>query len=161
MVRIRNHLQEFNSKKQDLYCVLWSLTRAPYEPFESTSLLIKPFFFYQLSLQLFEGGNYTLCLQKPGMSDSMNMMAPLHYCVNQGFWLRTSYRRAFLIRFSSQSICELWSFGFRQIPCPVRALKYYLKRVEGNRGRRKRLFLPLIGRKIYQQLLFSLDIHYN
>ena len=34
-----------------------------------------------------------------------------------------------------------------RVLCPVRALKFHLKKVESSRGSRKRLFLPLIGNK--------------
>lgn len=134
--------------KWDLACVLTSLCKEPYEPLNKASML-----------HLTQKTVFLLTLATAGRISEIHAFSvdPEHLRFNQSddsVSLRT--QSGFIAKNQLPSVCPgeilipnlaktLKSKDFNRCLCPVRALKYYIKRTESLRKDRKRLFLPIKG----------------
>ena len=135
--------------KWDLSCVLWSLTRAPYEPLESTSLKLltyKTVFLLAFATARRRSELHALSVETGHIRFNESDGSFTLLC-QPGFLAKNQLPSVIPEPITVPSLsASCGPSDTDRSLCPVRALKFYLKRVEGNRGRRKRLFLPLIGR---------------
>ena len=136
--------------KWDLSCVLWSLTKAPYEPLSSASLKFltyKTVFLLAFATARRRSELHALSVETGFIrfnesDDSLTLLC------QPGFLAKNQLPSVLPKPITVPSLSgNCGPSDTDRLLCPVRALKFYLKRVEGKRGRRKRLFLPLIGCK--------------
>ncbi len=132
--------------KWNLTCVLWSLTKPPYEPFMQASLLdcsIKTAFLLAFAsakrsseLHAFSGEPGSMLLSK----DSVTF-----YFV-PGFYPKTQvvFQMPDPVVVPALPVPARDSIVNKTL-CPVRAVKLYLKRTRGIRGSRSRFFIPVKG----------------
>ncbi len=137
------------SPKWDLSCVLWSLSKAPYEPLDQASLQYltwKTAFLLTMASAKRRSEIHALSVEEGHIrfNDSNGSVTLL---CQPGFLAKTQLPSVASSPFTIPSLSA--SCG-RDEPdrtlCPVRALKFYLARVKSFRGNRKRLFLPLKGK---------------
>ena len=136
--------------KWDLSCVLWSLTRAPYEPLVSASLKFltyKTVFLLAFATARRRSELHALSVETGHIRFNESDGSFTLLC-QPGFLAKNQLPSVSPSPITVPSLSATCgpSDSDRTL-CPVRSLKHYLKRVEGTRGRRKRLFLPLIGCK--------------
>ncbi|MCG7869396.1 MAG: hypothetical protein JAY74_23885 [Candidatus Thiodiazotropha taylori] len=136
--------------KWNLTCVLWSLTKSPFEPLKSVDIKFVTFKAVFLltfasarrrseihALSVEEG-----CFRYDRNSDSLTLLTqPGFLAKNQ---LPDSLPEPIVIPGLTQ-FCG--SDSDDRLLCPVRAVRAYLDRVKSKRSGRKRLFLPLKGTK--------------
>jgi hypothetical protein len=146
--------------KWDLYCVLWSLTKTPYEPLSGASikfLTMKTVFLLAFATARRRSELHAFsveegCLRFNKSDGSVSLLC------QPGFLAKNQLPHILPEPINVPSLAN--SCGrddTDRVLCPVRSLKFYLKRVEASRGSRKRLFLPLIGNKV-SCFCFTLDI---
>ena len=136
--------------KWDLSCVLWSLTKTPYEPLSGASikfLTMKTVFLLAFATARRRSELHAFsveegCLRFNKSDGSVSLLC------QPGFLAKNQLPHILPEPINVPSLAN--SCGrddTDRVLCPVRSLKFYLKRVEASRGSRKRLFLPLIGNK--------------
>ena len=136
--------------KWDLSCVLWSLTKTPYEPLSEASLkycTLKTVFLLAFATARRRSEIHAFsveegCLRFNKSDGSVSLLC------QPGFLAKNQLPHVLPEPIYVPSLAK--SCGrddADRVLCPVRSLKFYLKRVEASRGSRKRLFLPLIGNK--------------
>ena len=136
--------------KWDLSCVLWSLTKAPYEPLSSASLKFltyKTVFLLAFATARRRSELHALSVET-GFIRFNESDGSFTLLCQSGFLAKNQLPSVLPKPITVPSLsASCGPLDADRLLCPVRALKLYLKRVKGTRGRRKRLFLPLIGCK--------------
>lgn len=135
--------------KWNLSCVLWSLTKTPYEPLSEASIKFlswKTVFLLTLASAKRRSEIHALSVEEGhlrfnSVDDSVSLLC------QTGFLAKTQLPSVAPSPFVIPSLSH--SCGGEdtdRLLCPVRALKFYLNRVKNSRGNRKRLFIPLKGK---------------
>ena len=145
---LRRPVSRSLAPKWDLSHVLWSLTRSPYEPMSEASLTFlswKTAFLLTLASAKRRSEIHALSVEEGHLrfNDSDGSVSLL---CQTGFLAKTQLPSVAPVPFIIPSLSR--SCGNEdtdRLLCPVRALKFYLNRVRGSRGDRKRLFLPIKG----------------
>ena len=128
--------------------MLWSLTKAPYEPLDQASLQFltwKTVFLLTLASAKRRSEIHALSVEDGHLrfNDADGSVSLLSQA---GFLSKTQLPS---VASSPFTIPALSSTCGRDDPdrllCPVRALRFYLQRVKTLRGHRKRLFIPIKG----------------
>ena len=134
--------------KWDLSCVLWSLTKAPYEPLSKASmshLTWKTVFLLTLASAKRRSEIHALSVE--GTHLRFNPDGSVTLLCQAGFLAKTQLpsvaSRPFTIPSLSKDLSQ--SDPDRTL-CPVRALRYYLDKVKPLRCSRTRLFIPVKGK---------------
>ena len=135
--------------KWDLSCVLWSLTKAPYEPLDQASLQVltwKTVFLLVFASAKRRSEIHALSVEDGHLrfNDSDGSVSLL---CQAGFLAKNQLPSVASAPFSIPSLSQ--SCGRDdddRLLCPVRALKFYLSKVKALRGSRKRLFLSIKGK---------------
>lgn len=134
--------------KWDLSCVLWSLTKAPYEPISQASLLHvtwKTVFLLTLASAKRRSEIHALSVEDGHLRFNASDGSVTLLC-QPGFLSKTQLPSIAPSPFTIPSLARsCGSEDEDRLLCPVRALKAYLQRVKPFRGRRKRLFVPVKG----------------
>ena len=145
---LRRPVSRSLTPKWDLSCVLWSLTKAPYEPLDQASLQFltwKTVFLLTLASAKRRSEIHALSVEDGHLrfNDADGSVSLLSQA---GFLSKTQLPS---VASSPFTIPALSSTCGRDDPdrllCPVRALRFYLQRVKTLRGHRKRLFIPIKG----------------
>ena len=133
--------------KWDLSCVLWSLTKAPYEPLDQATLQLltwKTVFLLTLASAKRRSEIHALSTEDGHLR--FNADGSVSLLCQTGFLAKTQLPSVAPSPFSIPSLSlNCGRDDADRTLCPVRALKFYLARVKPLRGHRKRLFLPLKG----------------
>ena len=136
--------------KWDLSCVLWSLTKLPYEPLSEASikfLTMKTAFLLAFATARRRSELHALsveegCLRFNKTDGSVSLLC------QPGFLAKNQLPHVLPEPINVPSLANsCGNDDTDRVLCPVRSLKYYLKRVKPLRGSRKRLFLPIKGNK--------------
>ena len=136
--------------KWDLSCVLWSLTKLPYEPLSEASikfLTMKTVFLLAFATARRRSELHALsveegCLRFNKTDGSVSLLC------QPGFLAKNQLPHVLPEPINVPSLANsCGNDDTDRVLCPVRSLKYYLKRVKPLRGSRKRLFLPIKGNK--------------
>ena len=136
--------------KWDLSCVLWSLTKEPYEPLTGASLkflTLKTVFLLAFATARRRSEIHAFSIEEGCLRFNKSDGSVSLLC-QPGFLAKNQLPQVLPEPIYVPSLSK--SCGHDdpdRLLCPVRSLKFYLKRVETSRGSRKRLFLPLIGNK--------------
>ena len=134
--------------KWDLSCVLRSLTKAPYEPLASASikfLTYKTVFLLAFATARRRSELHALSVES-GYARFNESDGSFSLLCQPGFLAKNQLPSVLPEAITVPSLsANCGPSDPDRFLCPVRSLKYYLKRVDGARGLRKRLFLPLIG----------------
>ena len=134
--------------KWDLACVLWSLTKAPYEPLAQADLqhlTWKTVFLLTLASAKRRSEIHALSMEDTHLrfnssDDSVSMTC------QTGFLAKNQLPSVAPLPIIIPSLSRTCGRDDKdRLLCPVRALKFYLDRVKTLRGSRKRLFIPLKG----------------
>ncbi len=126
--------------------VLWSLTKAPYEPMNQVALLdwsTKTYF-----LLAFASGKRRGELHALSMDDRSLVFGKesVTLCCEVGFLAKTQVPGQAPRPFVVPALSKAGPLSAADnLLCPVRALRYYLSMTESLRGRRKRLLIPCVG----------------
>lgn len=135
--------------KWDLSCVLWSLTKAPYEPLAKASLshlTWKTVFLLTMASAKRRSEIHALSIEdnhiRFNADDSVTLLC------QTGFLAKTQLPSVAPKPFTIPSLSrDLSRSDPDRTLCPVRALKFYLDKVKTSRGSRKRLFIPVKGKQ--------------
>lgn len=134
--------------KWDLACVLWSLTKAPYEPLGQASLqhlTWKTVFLLALASAKRRSELHALSVED-GHVRFNNLDGSVSLLCQSGFLAKNQLPSVAPTPFTIPSLSQVCGQNDPdRLLCPVRALKYYLQRVKPLRGLRKRLFIPMKG----------------
>ena len=134
--------------KWDLSCVLWSLTKAPYEPLVQASLkhlTWKAAFLLALASAKRRSELHALSVEDGHIRFNSSDGSVSLLC-QVGFLAKTQLPSVAPQPFSIPSLSEVCGKEDEdRTLCPVRALKFYLDRVKPLRNNRLRLFIPLKG----------------
>ena len=133
--------------KWDLACVLWSLTKAPYEPLDQATLQFltwKTVFLLTMASAKRRSEIHALSIEESHLQFTSDgtvilLSQPGFLAKNQ---LPSMASKPFKIPSLAQTCGDQ---DTDRLLCPVRALKFYLKRVKSLRASRKRLFIPIKG----------------
>ena len=143
--------------KWDLSCVLWSLTKAPYEPLDQASLqhlTWKTAFLLTLASSKRRSEIHALSVED-GHCRFNNNNASVTLLTQPGFLAKTQLPSTASLPFTIPSLSEVCGRDDEdRLLCPVRSLRFYLTRVKSLRGLRKRLFIPIKGGGMCRQLPF-------
>ena len=135
------------SPKWNLSCVLWSLTKPPYEPMLSASLLntsVKTVFLLAFASAKRRSELHALSMDEGSLRFSKDSVT-LH--LEPGFLPKTQVPNKLPAPIVIPSLDRLCGPNDKdRLLCPVRALKFYLERSKGSRLSRKRLFIPVKGK---------------
>ena len=146
--------------KWDLSCVLWSLTKAPYEPLDQASLQFltwKTAFLLTLASSKRRSEIHALSVED-GHCRFNNNNESVTLLTQPGFLAKTQLPSTASLPFTIPSLSDVCgSDDEDRLLCPVRSLRFYLTRVKSLRGRRKRLFIPIKGGGCVGGIHFSLD----
>ena len=134
--------------KWDLSCVLWSLTKSPYEPLDQASLqhlTWKTVFLLTLASAKRRSEIHALSVEEGHLRFNSSDGSVTLLC-QPGFLAKTQLPSTAPEPFSIPSLSQHCGRddGDRTL-CPVRALKFYLQKVKPIRKNRQRLFIPLKG----------------
>lgn len=136
----------FISPKWNLSCVLWSLTKAPYEPMGSASLLhssVKTAFLLALATAKRRSELHAFSIEEGSLRfgrDSVTLR------LEPGFLPKTQVPSKLPEPITVPSLDQACGPDDEdRLLCPVRALKFYIKKSAGSRLSRKRLFIPVRG----------------
>ena len=134
--------------KWDLACVLWSLTKLPYEPLDQASLEFlawKMVFLLTMASAKRRSEIHALSVERGHLRfDSSDGSVTLF--LFPGFLAKNQLPSMASKPFKVQSLSKTCGQDDEDRHlCPVRALKFYLNRVKSMRGSLKRLFIPLKG----------------
>ena len=136
------------SPKWDLSCVLWSLTKEPYEPMTSADLKFltwKTVFLLTLASAKRRSEIHALSVDDNHLRFNADDSVTL--TCEPGFLAKNQLPSVASSPFTIPSLSQTCgNADADRLLCPIRALKFYLQRVKAKRLGRKRLFLPLIGR---------------
>ena len=133
--------------KWNLSCVLWSLTKTPYEPMHSASLLnvtVKTVFLLAFASAKRRSELHALSIDEGSLrfgKDSVTLL------LEPGFLPKTQVPNKLpdpIVIPSLDQVCG--PNDEDRLLCPVRALKFYLDRTKTVRLSRKRLFIPVKGK---------------
>ena len=133
--------------KWNLSCVLWSLTKAPYEPMSSASLLncsVKTCFLLALASAKRRSELHAMCIDEGYLRFGNNGVS---LTLEPGFLAKTqlpSKRPDPIFIPSLDQVCG--PLDDDRLLCPVRALRFYLQKSKPLRLGRKRLFIPSKGK---------------
>ena len=134
--------------KWDLSCVLWSLTKDPYEPLGQASLLHltwKTVFLLTLASAKRRSEIHALSVEDGHIRFNSSDGSVTLLC-QSGFLSKTQLPSVAPSPFTVPSLAgSCGQDDEDRLLCPVRALRFYLQRVKSLRGRRKRLFIPVKG----------------
>lgn len=134
--------------KWDLSCVLWSLTKAPYEPLDEAPLQLltwKTVFLLTLASAKRRSEIHALSIEEGHIRFNTSDDSVTLLC-QPGFLSKTQLPSVASSPFTIPSLAQACGRDDDdRLLCPVRALKFYLQRVKSLRGLRKRLFIPLKG----------------
>ena len=134
--------------KWDLACVLWSLTKTPYEPLEQASLTFltwKTVFLLTLASAKRRSEIHALSVEDGHIRFNAADGSVTLLC-QSGFLAKTQLPSVAPTAFTIPSLARTCGQDDPdRLLCPVRALRFYLSRVKSLRGRRKRLFIPVKG----------------
>ena len=135
--------------KWNLSCVLWSLTKDPYEPINQSSLQFltwKTVFLLTLASAKRRSEIHALSVEDGHLRFNAADGSVSLLC-QSGFLAKTQLPSSAPTAFSVPSLSNACGEADKdRLLCPVRALKYYLSRVKSLRGNRKRLFIPIKGK---------------
>lgn len=147
---LRRPVHRSLTPKWNLTCVLWSLTKAPYEPLRAADIkhvTHKAVFLLTFASARRRSEIHALsvqegCFRHDKNSDSITLLT------QPGFLAKNQLPESFpepiiipgLTKFSGSDSDD-------RLLCPVRALLCYLKKVKPIRAGRNRLFLPIKGSK--------------
>ena len=135
--------------KWDLSCVLWSLTKAPYEPLDQATLQAvtwKTVFLLVFASAKRRSEIHALsiedgCLRFNDLDGSVTLLS------QAGFLSKTQLPSVASEPFTIPSLsANCGRDDEERLLCPVRSLKFYLNLVKLLRGSRKRLFIPIKGK---------------
>ncbi len=134
--------------KWDLSCVLWSFTKAPYEPLSKATLSHLTWkTVFLLTLASAKRRSEIHALSEESSHLRFNPDGSVTLLCQAGFLAKTQLPSVAPKPFTIPSLSKDLS---RSDPdrtlCPVRALRFYLDKVKPSRGSRKRLFLPVKGK---------------
>lgn len=133
--------------KWDLSCVLWSLTKAPYEPLEKASithLSWKTAFLLTFASAKRRSEIHALSIENGHFRFNDDRSVTL--LCQPGFLAKTQLPSIAPKPFSIPSLSkDLDPSDPDCTLCPIRVLKFYLEKVKPYRALRKRLFLPIKG----------------
>ena len=134
--------------KWDLACVLWSLTKAPYEPLDQASLQFltwKTVFLLTMASAKRRSEIHALSIED-GHLRFNSSDGSVTLLVQPGFLSKTQLPTIASEPFSIPSLSQACGTQDEdRLLCPIRALKFYLNRVKPLRASRKRLFIPIKG----------------
>ena len=134
--------------KWDLACVLWSLTKSPYEPLDQASLQFltwKTVFLLTMASAKQRSEIHALSVETGHLRFDSSDGSVTLLC-QSGFLAKNQLPSMVSKPFKVQSLSKTCGQDDEdRLLCPVRALKFYLNRVKSIRGSWKRLFIPLIG----------------
>ena len=134
--------------KWDLSCVLWSLTKEPYEPLVAADLKYvtwKTVFLLTLASAKRRSEIHALSIDDSHLRFNADDSVTL--TCEAGFLAKTQLPSVATSPFTIPSLSQTCGKDDAdRLLCPIRALKFYLQKVKSKRHGRKRLFLPLIGR---------------
>ena len=135
--------------KWDLSCVLWSLTKAPYEPLDQATL--QALAWKTVFLLVFASAKRRSEIHALSVEDGHIRFNDLDGSVTllcqAGFLAKTQLPSIAPVPFTIPSLSQSCGRDDRdRLLCPIRCLKFYLSKVESLRGSRKRLFIPLRGK---------------
>ena len=141
--------------KWDLSCVLWSLTKAPYEPLDQASLqhlTWKTVFLLTLASSKRRSEIHALSVEDGHCRFNSNYES-VTLLTQPGFLAKTQLPSTASLPFTIPSLSNVCgSDDEDRFLCPVRSLRFYLQRVKSLRGHRKRLFIPIKGGGMCPQL---------
>ena len=134
--------------KWDLACVLWSLTKAPYEPLDQATLQFltwKTVFLLTLASAKRRSEIHALSMEEGHLRFNTTNGSVSLLC-QTGFLAKNQLPSVAPKPFSIPSLSQTCGRNDEdRLLCPVRALKFYLNRVRPLRGLRKTLFIPIKG----------------
>lgn len=134
--------------KWDLSCVLWSLTKAPYEPLSEASLshlTWKTVFLLTLASAKRRSEIHALSVESTHLR--FNSDGSVTLLCQPGFLAKTQLPSVAPKPFTIPSLSrDLTRSDPDRTLCPVRALRFYMDKVKSARGSRSRLFLPVKGK---------------
>ena len=134
--------------KWDLSCVLWSLTKTPYEPLDQASLkhlTWKTVFLLTLASAKRRSEIHALSAEEGHIRFHSSDGSVTLLC-QTGFLAKTQLPSMAPQPFSIPSLSKhCGRDDSDRTLCPVRALKFYLNKVKSLRNGRLRLFIPLKG----------------
>ena len=134
--------------KWDLSCVLWSFTKAPYEPLGEATvshLTWKTVFLLTLASAKRRSEIHALSVEDSHLR--FNSDGSVTFLCQSGFLAKTQLPSVAPLPFTIPSLSrDLSHSDPDRSLCPIRALNFYLDRVKSSRGSRKRLFLPVKGK---------------
>ena len=134
--------------KWNLTCVLWSLCKGPYEPLDSASLDLvtyKTAFLLAFATSRRRSELHALSVEE-GHLRFDKQSGSVSLLTQPGFLAKNrlpSVAPSPIVVPSLSKTCG--KLDKDRLLCPVRSLKFYLKKVESRRNGRKRLFLPIKG----------------
>ena len=134
--------------KWDLACVLGSLIKAPYEPLDQASLQFltwKTVFLLTMASAKRRSEIHALSIEDSHLRFDSSDGSVTLLC-QSGFLAKNQLPSMASKPFKVPSLSRTCGHeDDDRLLCPVRALKFYLKKVKSIRGSRKRLFIPLKG----------------
>ena len=146
---LRRPISHSLAPKWDLSCVLWSLTKAPYEPLDQASLQFltwKTVFLLTLASAKRRSEIHALSIEEGHLRFNASDGSVSLLC-QAGFLAKTQLPSVAPVPFSIPSLSASCGRDDQdRLLCPVRALKFYLDRVKSIRAQRKRLFIPIKGK---------------
>ena len=135
--------------KWDLACVLWSLTKAPFEPLDQASILHlswKTVFLLSFASAKRRSEIHALSMEE-GFLRFNNTDGSVSLMCQAGFLAKNQIPSVAPSSFVIPSLAASCGPDDNdRLLCPVRAIKFYLNRTSSFRGSRKRLFLPAKGK---------------
>ena len=132
----------------DLACVLWSLTKSPFEPLDKASLLHLSWkTVFLLTLASAKRRSEIHALSSAPDHLRFNGDGSVTFLCQTGFLAKTQLPSIAPSPFTVPSLSHSLSHDdVDRTLCPVRALHFYLSRVKQQRGKRLRLFIPVKGK---------------
>ena len=150
--------------KWGLACVLWSLTKSPYEPLDQASfqfLTWKTVFLLTMASAKRRSEIHALSVERGHLPFDSSDGSVTLLC-QPGFLAKNKLPSMASKQFKVQSLSKTCGQDDEDILlCPVRALTFYLYRVKSIRGSRKRLFIPLKGGRCVCGFYLPLGGPYN
>lgn len=147
-LELRRPVARSLAPKWDLSCVLWSLTKTPFEPLDQADLKHlswKTVFLLTLATAKRRSEIHALSVEEGHLRFNMSDGSVSLLC-QTGFLAKNQLPSVAPSQIVVPSLSHSCGKDDEdRLLCPVRALKFYLSRVKPLRGHRKRLFLPLKG----------------